>query len=112
MKRQAALTDSDDRVLDQKDGVLGDDPHQHDQADHRRQAKFAVEDQQSEERAADRERDRGQDGDRLYEILEQQDQHAIDAQDPDHDRHDESAARSEEHTSELQSLMRISYAVY
>src|SRR3546814_3839637 len=36
---------------------------------------------------------------------------------PDDDRHfglvvDDKAARSEEHTSELQSLMRISYAVF
>src|SRR3546814_2641433 len=30
----------------------------------------------------------------------------------DHDRHDGVGIRSEEHTSELQSLMRISYAVF
>src|SRR3546814_9957026 len=31
---------------------------------------------------------------------------------PDRHRHDGAARRSEEHTSELQSLMRISYAVF
>src|SRR3546814_1232381 len=37
----------------------------------------------------------------------------LEAADPDHQRHAGDAdARSEEHTSELQSLMRISYAVF
>src|SRR3546814_1291840 len=34
------------------------------------------------------------------------------AEQPGNERHDADQARSEEHTSELQSLMRISYAVF
>src|SRR3546814_5942104 len=45
------------------------------------------------------------------EGAEAEDQHGVE-DDVEHDREDHETQRSEEHTSELQSLMRTSYAVF
>ena len=67
-----------DREFHQHDGVLGDDAHQHQDADPHRRGELLAGEQQRRDRAADRERQREQDGDRLQEGAEQQHQHRID----------------------------------
>ena len=61
--RHAALHLLDGEV-DQHDGVLGDDAHQHQDADHDRQADRLAGDGERDDGAADRQRQREQDGDR------------------------------------------------
>src|SRR5207248_244277 len=62
----------------QHDRVLGDDAHQHQDADPHRRGELLAGQQQCGDRAADRKRQREQDGDRLQERSEQQHQHRID----------------------------------
>ncbi len=64
-----------DREIDEQDGVLGDDAHQHQDADQDRHRQRIVGDDQRDRHAADRKRQREQDGERLDHILEEQDQH-------------------------------------
>ncbi len=64
-----------DGEIDQHDRVLGDDAHQHQDADDDRRADRLAGEHQRDDGAADRQRQREQDGDRLQEAVEQHDQH-------------------------------------
>ena len=67
-----------DRKVDQHDGVFGDDAHEHENADDNRHRYRSMRRQQRHDGAADGQREREENGDRLHETGEQQDQHAID----------------------------------
>ena len=81
----------DDGVVHQQDGVFGGNPHQHDEADHRRHADAAAEDEQPRKRAANGERERHEDGEGLQHAVEEQHEDGIDAEDADAHRQDEAA---------------------
>ena len=76
----AVYTAGFDGVFHQQDGVFGRHAHQHDQADQRRHGEALVGDQQSHERATQRQRQGRQNREGVEEGLEQQDQHDVDAQ--------------------------------
>src|SRR5215470_3834780 len=61
-----------DCEFDQHDGVLGDDTQQHQDADVDWNGELLAGEQERENRAADRERQREQNGERLQECAEQQ----------------------------------------
>jgi hypothetical protein len=64
------------REVDQHDRVLGDDAHQHEDADDHRHGDRVVGQQQGDDDAAEGQRQRHQDGQRLEHRVEQQHEHA------------------------------------
>ncbi|MNY74786.1 hypothetical protein D3C86_2138970 [compost metagenome] len=64
-----------DGEVDQQDGVLGHDAHQHEDADQHRHGERIAGDDQCCGDTADGERQRQEDGEGLDHVLEQQDQH-------------------------------------
>ncbi len=80
-------------IVDEQDGVLGGDPHEHDQADHRRHRQGLLGDEQRQEGARHGEHQGRQNGHRLDEILEEQHEHDVDAEHPG--RHGQAEALEE-----------------
>ena len=79
--RRAALV----RELDDQNAVLGDQPHQHDQPDLRKDVQRLAEVPEREQRAGERERHREQDHERIEEALELRREHEIDQHEREHD---------------------------
>ena len=88
-----ALLHGDDGIVDQQDGVLGRDPGQHDDPDQGRHRQRLACYQQQEEGPAERHGQRRQNGDRVEEAAEQQDQHDVHQQDAGDDGEEEAGRR-------------------
>lgn len=70
-------------VVHEHDAVIHDDADEHDHAEHREQVDLQPRNEQREEAAGERERDREHDDERRFEILELRDHHEIYEQDTD-----------------------------
>ena len=69
-----------DGVVHQQYRIFGDDAHQHDQSNHGRHRQRLAGQQQQNESPAYAQRQRRKNRHRLHEVVEQQDQHAVNTQ--------------------------------
>ena len=86
-----ALADLLDREVDEEDRVLGDDPEQHEQADHHRKRHRIAGEVERERSAQRREQQRAHVDEGRKHPLVEQDQHREDQEDPGDDGEDEVA---------------------
>ena len=80
-------------VVHEHDAVIHDDADEHDHAEHREQVDLQPRNEQREEAAGERERDREHDDERRFEILELRDHHEIYEQDTDREHQNELSER-------------------
>ena len=77
------------RKIDEQDGILGHQPQEHHEADHGEEVERRIGEQQREQHADERKRQRSHDGHRLHEARELRSEHEIDENDGETQRGDE-----------------------